>query len=342
MELETARQELLQSQKQADRASDEANAHAEQLVALEQEKSALEERLEAVQELVNELSSELEQTRDQPPTAGLSEDLKPESPEPVANDRAEKEAIEHLRELPTSFIDQHSHMFDEDVPVKSTGDSPRQSAGPAVPDSSISAGSQEESGDAALEEYMSRLMRRVRGESDPCSTYDEPQLVTPSNESTASDAGASLQELSELEVQAEAEVVEPLDLNSLKNTSKKPPLPTDMRAMRELANSSARQAITKYSKRRHLETGFSTFLVCGISTGVAAYMMLLAESFQSPLFLGGLILAFVGLLWGVKLLGILLDSIREGSRHKSYPAEISIDEAPLPIDGRAELDSSDD
>jgi len=369
MELETARQELLQLQKQADRTSDEANAHWEQLDTLEQEKSALEERLETIQELVNELSPELEQTRDQPPTAGLSEDLKPESPEPVANDRAEKEAVEHLRGLlgwsdkekpsaleddnqaaeaeagestfkPTSFIDQHSHMFDEDLPVKSTGDSPRQSAGPAVPDSSISAGSQEESGDAALEEYMSRLMRRVRGESDSSSTNDEPQLVTPSNESTASDEEASPQESLGLEVQAE--VVEPLDLISLKNTSKKPPLPTDMRAMRELANSSARQAITKYSKRRHLETGFSTFLVCGISTGVAAYMMLLAESFQSPLFLGGLILALVGLRWGVKLLGILLDSIREGSRHKSKPTEIPIDEAPLPIDGRAELDSSDD
>ncbi|MCH8840413.1 MAG: hypothetical protein IH831_06990 [Planctomycetes bacterium] len=71
-------------------------------------------------------------------------------------------------------------------------------------------------------------------------------------------------------------------------------------------------------------------------------MMLLAESFQSPLFLGGLILALVGLIWGVKLLGIFLDSIREGSWQKSNPAEISIDEAPLPIDGRAELDSSDD
>ncbi|MCH7753077.1 MAG: hypothetical protein IH898_13110 [Planctomycetes bacterium] len=233
-------------------------------------------------------------------------------------------------------------MSDEDAPVESTGDSSRQSAGPAVPDSSISAGSQEESGDAVLEEYLSSLMHRVRGESGSSSTHVEPQLVTPSNEPTASDEEASPQESLGLEVQAEAEIVEPLDLNSLKNASKKPPLPTDMRAMRELANSSARSAIAKYSKRRHLESGFSTFLVCGISTGVAAYMMLTAESFQSLLFLGGLIPAFVGLYWGVKLLRILLESIREGSGHKPNPAEISIDEAPLPIDGRAELDSSDD
>ena len=172
------------------------------------------------------------------------------TPDPAANDRAAEEAIEHLRELsvwsdkekpstleddnqaaeaeagasefkPTSFIDQHSHMFNEDVPVESTGDSSRQSAGPATPDSSISAGSQKESDDAALEKYMSSLMRRIRGESGSHSPHVEPQLVTPSTESTASDAGASLQELPELEVQAEAEVVEPLDLNSLKKASKR-------------------------------------------------------------------------------------------------------------------------
>jgi hypothetical protein len=292
----------------------------------------------------------------------------------VANDRAAEEAIEHLRELSvwsdkekpstleddnqaaeaeteaeteasefktTSFIDQHSHMFDEDDPVESSGDSSQQSAGPATPDASLSADSQEESGDAALEEYMSSLMNRVRGESDSSSTHVKPQLVTPSKQPTASDKEESPQDLLGLEDQAEAEVVEPLDLSSLKKASKKEPLPIDMRAMRELANSSARSAIAKHSKRRHLESALSTFLICGISTGVAAYMMLTAESFQSPMFLGGLIPAFVGLLWGVKLLGFLLDSIRGGSGHKPNPAEISIDEAPLPIDGSAESDSSD-
>jgi hypothetical protein len=71
-------------------------------------------------------------------------------------------------------------------------------------------------------------------------------------------------------------------------------------------------------------------------------MMLTAESFQSPMFLGGLIPAFVGLIWGVKQLGVFLGSIRESSRNKSNPAEILTDEAPLPIDGPAESDSSND
>jgi hypothetical protein len=257
------------------------------------------------------------------------------------NQAAEAEA-EESEFKPISFIDQHSHMFDDDVPVESTDDSSQQSTGPATPDSSISAESQEESGDAALEEYMSSLMHRVRGESGSSSTYVKPQLVTPSNQPTASDEEDSPQESLGLEAQAEAENVEPLDLGSLKNASKKQPLPIDIRAMRELANSSARSAIAKHSKRRHWESVLSTFLICGISAGVAAAMMLTAENFQSPMFLGGLIPASVGLIWGVKQLGVFLGSIRENSRNKSNPAEISTDEAPLPIDGPAESDSSDD
>jgi hypothetical protein len=51
-----------------------------------------------------------------------------------------------------------------------------------------------------------------------------------------------------------------------------------------------------------------------------------------------LVPALVGLRWGLKLLGVFLEAIREGSWRKTSTYELSIEENPLPIDGLAEAE----
>jgi len=160
--------------------------------------------------------------------------------------------------------------------------------------------------------------------------------VVPPKVASASKDEVSVRESTPQETGSENETFEPLDLDTMKSASKKPPLPTDMKAMRELANSSARSAIAKHSKRRYWESALSRLLIFVISTSVAALMMVTAESFTSPLFLGGLIPAFAGMHWGAKLLRDFLEAVRAGSEKESIPAEIMLEEGPLPIDGRAE------
>lgn len=249
---------------------------------------------------------------------------------------------------PSSFIDQYGHMFEAEepaAPVESAFAPP--SANPAS--ELFAEPPHDESDDAALEAYMNNLMRRVRGDSPSAPSHGDahgpaasqstsheekiPSWLVPSVSKPA--AKEEIKEVIQEEAK-EDEVVVPLDMDSLRMTSNKPPLATDIKALRELANTSARRAIAKHSKRRHRERAVSKLLVCGVASAVAAYMMLTAESVQSPLFLAGLVPAVVGLRWGLKFLGVLLDVIREGTWNKAHAAELSLEEGPLPIDGRAE------
>lgn len=273
---------------------------------------------------------------------------------PPETDSAEQ-AIEHLRELSiwsdkgeatsapeppvpqpaapagsfqaSSFIEQYGHIFDAEEPAATSSTWEDSAAKPQAEVSvALVASAQEESDDAALESYMNNLMRRVRGDTSSTPSHDEPQRVAPQPE---------VEEAHSWSNAAPAEVEEahaPLDLESLRNSSYKPPLATDIKALRELANTTARRAIAKHSKARHRERAVSKLLVCGVASSVAAYMMLTAESLQSPMFLAGLVPAVVGLRWGAKFLGVLLEAIRDGRWHQHQVAEMPLEDEPLPID----------
>ena len=127
----------------------------------------------------------------------------------------------------------------------------------------------------------------------------------------------------------EVENCEPMKLEELRRASRKPTLSADLTAMRELANSSARRAIAKHHKRRHLDKALGLFVVCLIATGVGGYLLsvgMKAQEFLSPKFLGGSVLVFGGLLGGLKLLSLLLLAVREGSWEKKSPAKKPVEE----------------
>jgi hypothetical protein len=106
--------------------------------------------------------------------------------------------------------------------------------------------------------------------------------------------------------------------------------------MRELANISARQAIAKHRKRRHMEGALGKMLVSLIAGVTAAYMLFTADSFTSPYFLAGCAVAVVSGFWGFKLLAVFLEMVRDGVNYEFTPAELqSLDDA-LPIDGTSD------
>lgn len=255
-----------------------------------------------------------------------------ETAEDAVDDSIEKEDFK-----PASFIDQYSHIFDEegDAPtvVLSRAITPTKSS---EPDSLIDCGDDS----AALETYMANMMRRVRGETS--SEAITPPLSKPAQEPEVTQYSNPVARMNTLtkRVSAVPEPSEPAEgligLSELKGTSQKPPLPTSLSAMRELANISARQAIAKHRKRRHFEGALSKLLVSGIAGGTAAYMLLTAEKFTSPYFMAGCGVAIVSGYWGFKLLGILLEMIRDGINDEHLPAELDDSETALPIDGPAE------
>ena len=241
-----------------------------------------------------------------------------------------------------SFIDRYSHLIDEE-----------EHADRLVESEPVPAFKTQETADeldhidlhdeAALEAYMANMMRRVRGETSseaiapPLAKLPEAEkgvaLSNPASRLTALTQRVSAPQAAEPTPAMEVDLI---DLQELKGTSQKPPLPTSLSAMRELANISARQAIAKHRKRRHLEGALSKLLVGAIAGVTATYMLATAESYTSPYFLAGCAVAVVSGYWAFKLLGIMLEMIRDGINNEGTPSELMDLVDPLPIDGSAE------
>ncbi|MCG8450106.1 MAG: hypothetical protein MI725_11080 [Pirellulales bacterium] len=243
-----------------------------------------------------------------------------------------QESAEEYR--PTSFIEQYAQLMEEDGDV--SGEQPV----PATPGSPPSSELTDESEDAALEDYMVNMMNRMRGEPNHEDRAAHPNISRTSQLRQDRDPLAAVDQVVR-QVSASAQATEsipsePLDLETLKQSSHKPALPTDLAAMRALANNSARKAIAKHHIRRHLEKAFGSFLVCLIATAVGVYMMLTTEYMLTPQFCGGAAATLIGAMGGGKLFGLLLRAVREGSWEYDVPAEIPVETETLPIDGVAE------
>jgi|GEM_PF-3759410 len=238
---------------------------------------------------------------------------------------------------PPSFIDQYQHLLEEDG-----NESCQPLPAPTAPVASNKLGaeldamasSQEEDEEEALEAYMSNMLKRMRGED-----CDQETQLPPASSDTKLDQDpnpvvAVDDVLDQVAPARDAVDSEPFDLEKLKQSSHKPALPTDLAAMRELANSSARRAIAKHHQRRHLEKALGFFFVCLIFICVGSYLMLNAVASQqlvSLTSLSGVAAILVGTIGGFKLLGLLLLAIREGSPAKKSQAKQT--EVALPIQG---------
>ncbi len=305
------------------------------------EVKALTSEVEQESELTSEFTSEDFTDKDELATEALS------ASNDVDEDRPSEPPVEFQ---PPSFIDQYSHLLDENglgqveeslAPV--TG--PVGHSSESMFSSNTFSGEGESGDDGDLEAYMSNLMRRVRGDTSSDST---PSLATNSSESNGSHTSqkydtAKLPVLNEKGTPAVTTFIEPLgllELADLKANSGKPSQAIDLTAMRELANSSARSAIAKHRKRRHFEGALGKFLVTSIAAGTASCMIASAEHISHPLFLGGCAVGVVSIYWGFKLLGVLLELIRDGgtTNDPSF-AEYSDQVDLLPIDGAVETSS---
>lgn len=243
-------------------------------------------------------------------------------------EEADEEPVQEFK--PTSFIDQYQHLLEDDnlAEVPQAQPEPPQ---PAPVENRLAAeldsvgASQDDDSDEALQAYMSNMLRRMRGETSsdeaPAPSSHEPEQINQDSNPVKA-VTSVLGNVAPQESDEAFEPAEPMDLESLKRSSQKPALPTDLAAMRELANSSARKAIAKHHKKRHLDKALGMFIVCLISIGVGGYMLLTAAATQEFLggnFIGGLIAVLVGAVGGLKLLKLLLLAIREGSWEKRVP-----------------------
>ena len=248
----------------------------------------------------------------------------------TAFDKQEPELEEAKEEFqPASFIDQYQDMMDDSDAENVEPSLAEPEAAPvanklgAELDAMTASGGEEseEESDEALQAYMSNMLRRMRGdESDESSQVPQVDSSVKLNQNPNPVAAVD-EVLGQVapEVAEEPENLEPICMEELKRSSHKPTLPTDLAAMRELANSSARRAISKHHKRLHREKALGLFIACLALIGLGGYWLLTAVTAQDFLglnFVGGAASVLLGGVGVFKVLGHLLLAIRDGSPAK--------------------------
>jgi hypothetical protein len=140
----------------------------------------------------------------------------------------------------------------------------------------------------SIEEYMARLLKRVRGDDDSSSSplattaSDSPPVGKPATE--------SLQQPSfVVEFMAEASEFRP--------RSQAPELSTNLQAMRELANESARTAIDSSTRRRGSSAAGGKFLLAAVALVIGVVLLFVPSMYA---FCGAVVLFIIGLLFGVQ------------------------------------------
>ena len=178
----------------------------------------------------------------------------------------------------------------------------------------------EESDEAALEAYMSNLMRRVRGESNSdVPVTPNPVVIEPPSASP--------------EPRFEAEERQPV----VPQTHHQSPEPIDLSQLRTLANTSARQAISSHRRRHYLEAAAGKLFAGSIALGTSAYLFANATEFTDAAFYGGSLAAIVGSYWAVQLGVMLMFAGSNGSPRVAGDSSAKTEQ--LPIDGQAETPS---
>jgi hypothetical protein len=143
--------------------------------------------------------------------------------------------------------------------------------------------------DDSIDEYMARLLQRVRGDDE----LDEEDSGTSNPTSTAPGQNGPTMEQRVVEQPPVEEEQAPLTAEEFKPSRRAPEANSNLSAMRELANSSARTAITTSNRKKgmRITLTFMALTVISISFGLG---LLLCTFLMQSVIIGAVALAFLG------------------------------------------------
>jgi len=253
-------------------------------------------------------------------------------PEPVGDEALiveEKEAspVEPDSPQSQSYIERYAHLFENDKAGDESTAAPDGMEASSPPPGEPAPASPDHEHEESIEEYMAKLMERLRGSSvaDQAPQMDSVAVV---DEHTSADASEGDDE--EPNTLLDAEVPEP------RPRAVAAELTTDMEALRALANQSARHAIGVHASRkmrRNVRTRFVVALLAGL-TGL--YFALRAPRWDSLEFVTAAVAVVASLYWGQLMLRALLSAVRVQALDKPKKDDFAAvgGRPSLPIDVR--------
>jgi hypothetical protein len=237
------------------------------------------------------------------PEQQLHED-KPEGPA-WAEPPQEQSAREYSS---TSFIDKYRHLLEEDDSTPAA--MPPGSRQPVIEEEFLSpakaqtCASPADESDEALEAYMANMMRRVRSSSTSFASQAPPRVLEPATSSIAHilQSSSPSDEPTPLPTVADILSAEPISFEDLKLATRKVPLASDLAALREIANSTARTAIKTHVQRRSRESAITKMMVALTALVSAAYLMASAPALDNLQFWTGGATCVVGVTAAIQVL----------------------------------------
>lgn len=230
---------------------------------------------------------------------------------------------------PVSFVEKYKHLLEEDG---EGGDStlapsqpvatPEVSPAPAAP-APAPAMSSASDDDESIEEYMAAMMARLRGDSTPAPA---PQPAPAEKPAEPEKAIITPPLADNVEVTPRDRLTD-MDLERLKS-NRKPEQEGDLSQLRDLANSTAREAIHVANSRRTREKATTKMAFCALAGWSGAYLVWAsAGQLNVELFAGAAAVA-TSAYWASRTLRQVTQAEKPRqpeSRQEQHP--------PLPIDG---------
>jgi hypothetical protein len=284
----------------------------------------------------------------------------------VDSAKAQPSSVEPASELPrvvenassaqtTSYIERYSHMFaEENVPQdrpltapveRQQQQSPREIQKPRtvgiVRSGTSSAAPGGEDEEESIEQYMAKLLQRVRGDSAPAqASIPEPQTTRNMPISAPMGFGEAPLQCGQVGTgdtlspgSGPLETIARFDSNRPKLSL--PSQQTDLEALRALANESARRAISRHALRKHRRNALTKVIVSTLAGVTSLWMMLEAGKWLSLQFITACVAMLVAAYWGGETFRTLLESFKVAAYDEADEEieELSAQlQSPLPID----------
>jgi hypothetical protein len=184
---------------------------------------------------------------------------------------------------PTSFIDKYRHLLDDDSASSSAPAAP-----PQIDDEFLSPAKAADrtvpadDSDEALDAYMASMMERMR-------SHASPGMPAMTESTPLAPAAAAPVEPAPLDYDPSV----PFEIESMKQ-GRKAPVSTDLAALREIANTSARSAIETHRKKRKVESAVGKIVIAVISFATGGYLILNAPTLHDWQFGAGAAIGLIG------------------------------------------------
>lgn len=254
-----------------------------------------------------------------------------------------------------SFIERYSHLFGEDGAAsdEKVGRSnellhsrPIATSIARPAESSLAPKSDEED---SIEQYMAKLLQRVRGDAPSRPAAPTQPSGTPLGVSTSSDRARPTEDSAPLSIVSSTPVAnvdvnprgtQPAESHTPAKRKVSSPAPTtDLGALRALANETARRAIGRHELRKLRRNAVTKVIVATLAGVTSLWLMLDSPDWRSVQFVTGCISLLVAAYWAGETYRTLVESLRAAAYDGPAGAvESNALQAPeLPIDVESSL-----